>query len=78
MLVILLAVFVAMWLPFIVALLYAEYRHNRHHQVRLSFLTRNTIRISGVPGQEQDQDFQGWSVVPRGKDPQTSAQGQLC
>ena len=33
MLVILLAIFVAMWLPFIVALLYAEYRDEGEDQV---------------------------------------------
>ena len=33
MLVVLLAIFVAMWLPFIIALLYAEYRDKREDQV---------------------------------------------
>ena len=33
MLVVLLAIFVAMWLPFIVALLYAEYRDEREDRV---------------------------------------------
>ena len=33
MLVVLLAIFVAMWLPFIVALLYAEYRDEGEDQV---------------------------------------------
>ena len=33
MLVVLLVIFVAMWLPFIIALLYAEYRDEREDQV---------------------------------------------